>query len=45
MEERSKIESIINELSQRRGFDDWWHNIDEDIQEEIIEDLCLILKK
>lgn len=37
------IEKIIGELNGRKGFDDWWYNIDEDIQEEITETLVNIL--
>lgn len=37
------IENILNELNDRSGFDDWWHNIGEDIQEEITETLVNLL--
>ncbi len=30
---------IIDVLCNRGGFDDWWHNIDEDIQLEILEEM------
>ena len=40
---RDLIEKIINELNGRGGFDDWWHNIDEDTQKEITENLINIL--
>ena len=40
---RDYIEEIIEELNGRKGFDDWWGNIDEDIQEEIINSLINIL--
>lgn len=40
MENRGKIIfDIIQELCDRAGFDDWWHNLDSDIQEEIHEAL------
>lgn len=40
MDNRKKIiDSIINELNGRSGFDDWWCNIDEDTQEEIEQTL------
>lgn len=29
------VEVILETLSNRRGFDDWWLNIDPEIQEEI----------
>lgn len=37
------IGAILSELNSRGGFDDWWHNIDEDIQEEITETLVNLL--
>jgi len=37
------IENILGELNGRSGFDDWWYNIDEDIQEEITEALVNLL--
>lgn len=44
MDNRKEIvEKMINTLNDRGGFDDWWHNIDEDIQAEIIEELVNIL--
>lgn len=44
MENRKElIDNILEELNSRGGFDDWWCNIDEDIQEEIIENLVNIL--
>jgi hypothetical protein len=39
------VKKMIEELCSRGGFDDWWHNIDEDIQEEIIVDLANIINK
>ncbi len=38
-----KAEKIINELNDRSGFDDWWGNLDEDIQDEIKQELISIL--
>jgi hypothetical protein len=44
MDNRKEIvEAIIKELNGRGGFDHWWGNIDEDIQDEIIESLINIL--
>ena len=42
---KKKAEKIISMLNGRGGFDDWWGNIDEDIQEEIIDEITKILKK
>jgi hypothetical protein len=30
---------ILTALEDRRGFDGWWHDIDEEIQDEIKDDL------
>lgn len=44
MDNRKEIvENILSELNGRRGFDDWWCNIDEDIKEEITETLVNLL--
>lgn len=29
--------AIIYELYNRKGFDDWWDNIDDDIKDELFE--------
>ena len=29
------VDKIIDELNNRAGFDSWWHNIDNEIQDEI----------
>ena len=39
----SKTLDIIEVLNKRGGFDDWWGNIDEEIQEEILEKLEKVL--
>lgn len=39
-----KTDEIISMLCDRGGFDDWWHNIDEDIQDEIKEEILNIIK-
>ena len=36
---------IIDSLCDRGGFDDWWYNIDDDIEVEIISDLEKIIEK
>ena len=36
-------EQLIESLTDRGGFDDWWYNIDEDIQEEILGDMARII--
>jgi len=37
------VEKMINALNNRGGFDDWWYNIDEEIQTEITDELVNIL--
>lgn len=40
------VKSIILSLSNRNGFNNWWGNIDDDIQQEIIEELIdLVIKQ
>jgi hypothetical protein len=36
---------IIDSLCDRSGFDDWWYNLDNDIEEEIITELESIIEK
>ena len=44
MDNRKEIvEKMINALNDRGGFDNWWYNIDEDIQAEITDELVNIL--
>lgn len=40
MSDKKKLFSkIIECFSNRKGFDDWWGNLDYDLQKEIEEDL------
>lgn len=39
----TKTEQIISALSNRGGFDGWWGDIDEDIQQEIIAEIDAII--
>lgn len=36
---------VLDELSGRLGFDEWWGNIDADIQNEILNDLHQTIEK
>ena len=36
---------IIDSLCDRGGFDDWWYNLDDDIETEIISELENIIEK
>lgn len=38
-----KVQCVIDYLKSRGDFDDWWHDIDSDSQNEIMEDLTKIL--
>ena len=41
----SKAERIIEALSNRAGFDDWWISIHADNQDEIIEEIWDIVEE
>lgn len=44
--EREAAQAVIDELTDRRGFDDWWFGIDEEIQQEILDTITeIILEK
>jgi len=44
MENRKQIvETIIDALSCRSGFDDWWNNLHEDVQTDLTDILVNIL--
>lgn len=36
---------IIDSLCDRNGFDDWWYNLDDDIEKEITSELEYIIEK
>jgi hypothetical protein len=36
---------ILDSLCDRRGFDDWWYNLDDGIQEEIESNIEEIIKR
>jgi len=44
MMEQEIVDEIIDVLSDRSGFDDWWKNIDVDNQNEIKEMLVNVVK-
>jgi len=39
------VGEIIDTLCNRNGFDDWWLNLDDDIEREIIEELLEIVER
>ena len=45
LKEQEIVNEIIGALCDRGGFDDWWGNIDIDIQNEIKEELENIIKQ
>lgn len=42
---KSKSEKIINALNDRSGFDGWWHDIEPETQQEILEEIEKIINK
>ena len=45
MRKREKlVKQMMEYLCGRGGFDDWWRNLDDDIQEEIIVDLAEFIR-
>jgi hypothetical protein len=38
------VNKIIDSLCDRSGFDDWWYNIDAEIQAEIKDELQTIIE-
>lgn len=36
---------IIDSLCDRGGFDDWWYNLDDEIETEIISELENVIEK
>ena len=43
MSNEKQVELIINMLCDRGGFDDWWSNLDEDIQNDIKQEIIYII--
>jgi hypothetical protein len=39
------VSEILDSLCNRKGFDDWWYNLDEDIEQEIESELEEIIKQ
>ena len=39
------VGEIIDSLCDRNGFDDWWYNLDDEVEAEIISSLEEIVKK
>ena len=39
------VGEIIDTLCDRSGFDDWWYNLDDDIEKEIEKELESIIER
>lgn len=39
------VGEIIDSLCDRNGFDDWWYNLDDETENEIILEIESIIKK
>jgi hypothetical protein len=39
------VAEILDSLCNRNGFDDWWYNLSDDIEEEIEKDIESIIKR
>lgn len=42
---KKTVTEVIDFLSNRKGFGEWYFNLDEDIQEEIEEELYFIIDR
>ena len=42
--EENITDQILSVFLARSGFDDWWFNIDEESQKEIIEEINAVIK-
>ena len=40
----STSQKVIELLQSRKGFDGWWDDIDEDTQDDIVIDICEVIK-
>lgn len=42
---KKTVAEILDSLCNRSGFDDWWYNLGDDIENEIENELFQIIKK
>tara|TARA_R110000851_G_scaffold848_2_gene2865 strand:- start:3732 stop:3902 length:171 start_codon:yes stop_codon:yes gene_type:complete len=42
---RKGVLEMLDALCDRSGFDDWWYNLDDEIEKEIEDELYEIMKK
>jgi hypothetical protein len=45
LEIKKCVLEIIDSLCNRNGFDDWWNNLDDNIEKEIISELESIIER
>jgi len=45
LEIKKCVLEIIDSLCDRNGFDDWWYNLDDEIENEITKELESIIKR
>lgn len=45
MNVKKVTKEILKALNDRKGFDDWWDGIEEDIQEEITSEIIEIIER
>lgn len=43
MTPRQIVDATINTLLGRKGFDDWWDELDDETQDEIIEEVLELI--
>lgn len=36
---------VLDALNGRKGYDQWWDNVDDDLREEIIDKLAIIINE
>lgn len=45
MDALDKANEIIDVLNGRKGFDDWWGNIDQECKDEILETISQVIQQ
>jgi hypothetical protein len=45
IEIKNCVGEIIDGLCDRKGFDDWWYNLDDEVEKEITDKLEEIVKR
>jgi len=42
---KQAVSEILDNLCDRSGFDDWWYNLDDDIEKEIEDMMFEVIKR